>query len=136
MIAGLGTTGTATGIARALKPRRSGFQVFGVEPTTAAMLSKGEWTSHKLPGTSPGFVPELYDPSLIDEILLVDPEAEAYPTCRRLAREEGLLAGVSSGATAAAAIRVGSRSENTGKLIVAIFADSGQRYLSVGGLFV
>jgi cysteine synthase A len=136
VIAALGTTGTATGIARALKPRRPDLQVFGVEPRTAPMLSKGEWEPHKLPGTSPGFIPELYDSSLIDEILLVDPEGEAYPACRRLAREEGLLVGVSSGATAAAAVRVGSRPENAGKLIVAIFADSGQRYLSVDGLFV
>jgi cysteine synthase A len=135
VVAGLGTTGTATGIAKALKPRRPGLQVIGVEPAGAAMLSEGTWEQHALPGTSPGFVPELYDPSLVDEIVLVDPEDEAYSTCRRLAREEGLLVGVSSGATAAAAIRIGSRPENVGKLIVAIFADSGQRYLSVDGLF-
>jgi len=135
VVAGLGTTGTATGIARALKPRRPGLRVVGIEPAGAPMLSRGEWSAHKLPGTSPGFVPELYDSECIDEILLVDPEEEAYPMCRRLAREEGLLVGVSSGATVAAALRVGARPENEGSTIVAILADSGQRYLSVDGLF-
>ena len=135
VIAALGTTGTAGGIARALKPRRPQLQVIGVEPSTAPMLSQKSWRPHKLPGTSPGFVPELYDPALLDEILTIDPEEEAYSTCRRLAREEGLLVGVSSGATAAAALRVGSRPENKAKLVVVIFADSGQRYLTVEGLF-
>ncbi len=136
VIAALGTTGTASGISRALKPRRPQLQVIGVEPSTAPMLSQGDWLPHKLPGTSPGFVPELYDPSLLDEIVPIDPEEEAYPACRRLAREEGQLVGISSGATAAAALHVGNRPENRGKLIVAIFADSGQRYLTVEGLFV
>jgi len=136
VIAALGTTGTAGGISQALKPRRPGLQVIGVEPSSAPMLSAGTWQPHKLPGTSPGFVPDLYNSSLIDEIVRVNAEAEAYPMCRRLAREEGLLVGVSSGATATAALRVGRRPENAGKLIVAIFADSGQRYLTVEGLFV
>jgi len=135
VIVGLGTTGTAGGIARALKPRKPSLRVVGVEPSTAPMLAEGQWRPHKLPGTSPGFVPELYQPDLIDEIVQVDPEEEAYPVCRRLAREEGLLVGISSGATAAAALRVGARPETSGNLIVAIFADSGQRYLSVPGLF-
>jgi len=135
VIAALGTTGTAGGIARALKPRKPELRIIGVEPSTAPMLSVGTWAPHKLPGTSPGFVPELHDPSLLDEIVTIDPEAEAYPMCRRLAREEGLLVGVSSGATAATALRVGNRPENAGKLVVAMLADSGQRYLSVEGLF-
>ena len=135
VVAGLGTTGTATGIAMALKPRKPDVQVVGVEPTTAPMLSEGRWRPHRLPGTSPGFVPDLYDPDLLGEILQVDPEEEAYPMCRRLAREEGLLVGISSGATAAAALDIGGRPGNDGKLIVAIFADSGERYLSVPGLF-
>lgn len=135
VIAALGTTGTAGGIARALKPRRPQLQLIGVEPSTAPMLSQKSWRAHRLPGTSPGFVPEIYDPALLDEILTIDPEEEAYPTCRRLARQEGLLVGVSSGATAAAALHVGSRPDNKAKLIVAIFADSGQRYLTVEGLF-
>ena len=132
----LGTTGTAMGIAGALKPLKPELQVIGVEPGSAPLLARGEWRPHHLPGTSPGFVPELYDPSLLDEILLIDPVNEAYATCRRLAREDGLLVGISSGAAAAAAaLHVGHRPENGGKLIVAVFANSGQRYLSVDGLF-
>ena len=135
VIAALGTTGTACGIAHALKPRKPALRVIGVEPSTAPMLSSGSWQPHKLPGTSPGFVPELYDPERIDEIVTIDPETQAYPMCRRLAREEGLLVGISSGAVAAAALLIGERPENEGKRIVAIFADSGERYLTVDGLF-
>lgn len=135
VVAALGTTGTAMGIAQALKPRKPSLQMVGVEPSGAPMLSEGEWARHKIPGTSPGFVPQLYDQQLLDEVLLVDAEKEAYPMCRRLVTEEGLLVGVSSGATAAAALRLGKRPEQEGKLIVAIFADTGQRYLSVEGVF-
>jgi cysteine synthase A len=135
VIAGLGTTGTVTGIARALKPRKPELRIVGVEPATAPMLSEGVWRPHKLPGTSPGFVPDLYEPDVVDEIVRIDPEGEAHRVCRRLAREEGLLVGISSGATAAAALRIGARPESEGKMIVAIFADSGQHYLSVEGLF-
>jgi cysteine synthase A len=136
VVAALGTTGTAMGIAETLKLLKRTVRVIGVEPSTAPMLANGQWRQHRLPGTSPGFVPELYDPSLLDEIVLIDPEREAYEACRRLARTEGLLVGVSSGATAAVAVRLAQRRENEGKLIVAIFADSGQRYLSVDGLFI
>lgn len=135
VVAALGTTGTACGIARALRSRKRALQVIGVEPSTAPMLSAGSWQPHKLPGTSPGFVPDLYEPGQIDEIVTVDPETEAFPMCRRLAREEGLLVGISSGAVAAAALRLGEKPENEGKRIVAIFADSGERYLTVDGLF-
>jgi len=135
VIAALGTTGTAMGIAKALKPRKPDLKVVGVEPANAPMLSQGRWSPHKMPGTSPGFIPGIFDRDLLDEIMLIDPEKEAYPMCRRLAREEGILVGVTSGATAAAAVKLGTRLENRGKLIVAIFADSGERYLSVDGLF-
>ncbi|MBD3159194.1 MAG: cysteine synthase A [Candidatus Lokiarchaeota archaeon] len=135
IVAALGTTGTAMGVAEALKPRKPSLEVIGVEPKAAPMISEGSWEKHKLPGTSPGFVPDLYEEGLLDEIITIDAEGEAYGFCRRLAAEEGILAGISSGATAAAAVRIGKRSENEGKLIVAIFADSGQRYLSVKGLF-
>lgn len=134
-VAGLGTTGSACGVATALKSRKSKLQVVGVEPRAAPMLSRGKWAVHKMPGTSPGFVPGLYDEKLLDEIILIDVEKEAYPMCRRLAKEEGMLVGVTSGATAAAALKLGKRLENKGKLIVALFADSGQRYLSIEGLF-
>jgi cysteine synthase A len=134
-IAGMGTTGTACGVAKALKPRKSSLQVIGVEPKAAPMLAQGKWGAHKMPGTSPGFVPGLYDQKLVDEIILIDAKKEAYPMCRQLAKEEGLLVGVTSGATAVAALKLGKRPENKGKLIVALFADSGQRYLSIDGLF-
>lgn len=135
VVTALGTAGTAMGIAKALKPRKPLLQVVGIEPKAAPMLSQGRWAEHKLPGTSPGFVPELYDADLLDEVVLVDPESEAYPMCRRLVREEGLLVGISSGATAVAALKLAKKPEHGGKLIVAIFADTGQRYLSVEGLF-
>jgi cysteine synthase A len=134
-VAALGTTGTAVGVAKALKPRKPTLKVVGVEPKAAPMLSKGKWCVHKMPGTSPGFVPDLYDERMLDEIILIDAEKEAYPMCRRLAREEGMLVGVTSGATATAALKLGKRPENKGKLIISLFADSGQRYLSVRGLF-
>jgi len=135
VVAALGTTGTALGIAKTLKSRKTTVQVVGVEPLAAPMISKGKWASHKLPGTSPGFVPDLYQKGVLDEIVLIDPEREAYPMCRRLIRQEGMLVGVTSGATAAAAVKLGQRPENRNKLIVAMFADSGQRYLSIEGLF-
>jgi cysteine synthase A len=85
-------------------------------------------------GTAPGFVPETLDRELIDEICLVS-EADAFATCRRIAREEGLLVGISSGAAAHAALELAARAENAGKVVVCVFADTGQRYLSVEGLF-
>lgn len=135
VVVALGTAGTATGIAEALKARKPSVQVVGVEPSSAAKISRGEWRPHSMPGTSPGSVPDLYDENLVDEIVLVDAQAEAFPMCRRLVREERLLVGISSGATATAALDLGNRPENAGKLIVAVFADTGQRYLSVPGLF-
>ena len=135
IVVALGTTGTAVGIAQALKPRKSSLQIVGVEPKAAPMLSEGKWTPHKLPGTSPGFVPALFESNLLDEILTVNAEAEAYPMCRRLAKEEGILVGVSSGATAVAALKLGKQIEHKGKFILSIFADTGQRYLSTEGLF-
>lgn len=134
-VAALGTSGTAMGIAKALKPLKPTLKVVGVEPNAAPMLSKGKWCVHKMPGTSPGFVPDLYDEKMLDEIILIDVEKEAYSMCRRLAREEGMLVGVTSGATATAALKLGKRPENKGKLIIALFADSGERYLSVKELF-
>ena len=134
-VSALGTTGTACGVARALKPRKYTLKVVGIEPKAAPMLAQKRWSPHKMPGTSPGFVPDLYDENMVDEIMLIDAEAEAYPMCRRLVMEEGMLVGVTSGATAAAALKLGQRPENKGKLIIALFADSGQRYLSIEGLF-
>lgn len=135
VVCALGTTGTAIGIAQTLKQKNPAIQVIGVEPSTAPMLSEGRWAPHKMPGTSPGFVPDLYRDDVLDDIMLIEPETEAYAMCRRVAREEGLLLGVSSGGTIAAALEIAGRPENEGKLITAICADSGQRYLSVEGLF-
>jgi len=135
IVVALGTSGTAMGIASALKPRKPTLKIVGVEPKEAPMLSEGKWSPHKLPGTSPGFVPSLFESNLLDEIQTVDAEKEAYPMCRRLAKEEGILVGVSSGATAVAALKLGNQPEHKGKFILSVFADTGQRYLSTEGLF-
>jgi cysteine synthase A len=134
LVAGLGTTGTATGIAKIIKTRKPDFKVVGIEPENAPFLSKGIFNPHRMMGTAPGWVPDLYDETVVDEILLVS-EEDAFSTCRRLAREEGILTGITSGATAHAALELASREVMRGKLLVCIFADSGERYLSVEGLY-
>lgn len=133
-VAGLGTGGTICGTSRALKKHNPAIHVAGVEPEEAPVLSKGEFKPHKIMGLAPGFVPAVYDPALVDEILTASQD-QAFAMCRALAAEEGLLAGISSGAVAAAAGELAAKTENDGKLIVCIFADSGERYLSVTGLF-
>jgi len=133
-VAGLGTTGTLMGVAEALKPLKPTFQVVGVEPESAAMISRGEFQPHRQAGVSPGFVPRLLDRSKLDEIITVT-EEDSFSVCRELARTEGILAGITSGMTAWAARELARRPENKGKLIVPLFADTGQRYLSVEGLY-
>ena len=130
----LGTTGTAMGIAMALKGRKPSLQVIGVEPEIAPMISKGEFKPHRQAGTSPGFIPKLLDRANIDEISTVNEEI-SFETCRELARKEGILAGITSGMTAHVARKLAEKKENRGKLIVPMFADTGQRYLSVKGLY-
>jgi cysteine synthase A len=134
LVAGLGTTGTAMGTAKVIKPRKPSFKIVGVEPEQAPMLSKGIFKPHRMMGTSPGWVPDIYDGSLVDEILPVS-EEDAFKACRRLASEEGVLVGITSGATAHASLELASRKEFEDKLIVCIFADTGERYLSVEGLY-
>jgi len=112
----------------------SRIQIVAVEPEEAPYISRGVFRPHRLMGTAPGFVPETLDREVIDEIFLVS-EAQAFEMCRRIARQEGLLVGISSGAAAHAALEIAKRPENAGKVIVCIFADTGQRYLSVEGLF-
>jgi cysteine synthase A len=134
LVAGLGTTGTLMGSAQAIKPRKPEFRTVGVEPEVAPMISKGIFKPHRQAGTSPGFVPKLLNRELLDDIITVS-EQDAFDTCRALARTEGILTGITSGMTAFAAKQLAAKPENKDKLIVAVFADSGERYLSVEGLY-
>ena len=129
LVAGVGTGGTITGCSEVLKQRKPSFQAFAVEPTGSPVLSGGTPGPHRIQGIGAGFVPENYQPSLVDEVLQVD-DAEAMAIGRRLARVEGLLCGVSSGAAMAAALKLGQRPEMEGKLIVVVLASFGERYLS------
>ena len=129
LIAGVGTGGTITGIAEVIKQRKPSFQVIAVEPSNSPILSGGKAGSHKIQGIGAGFIPDVLRQDLIDEIIQVE-DAAAMDYGRRLAREEGLLSGISSGAALAAAIEVGKRPENAGKLIVMIQPSFGERYLS------
>ncbi|WP_193195367.1 cysteine synthase A [Nostoc sp. MG11] len=129
VIAGVGTGGTITGIAEILKGRKQSFQAIAVEPSNSPVLSGGEAGPHKIQGIGAGFVPDVLRLELVDEVIRVsDEQAIAYG--RRLAKEEGLLSGISSGAALCAAIQVGKRPENAGHLIVLIQPSFGERYLS------
>jgi cysteine synthase A len=131
VVAGVGTGGTITGIAEALKSRKPGFRAVAVEPAASPVLSGGNPGPHKIQGIGVGFVPDVMRLELVDEVIRVE-NADAASTARRLAKEEGLLAGISSGAAAFAALRVAARPENSGRLIVVILPDTGERYLSTG----
>jgi cysteine synthase A len=133
-IHGLGSCGTMSGVARALKARKPSLQCIGFEPEGAALMSRGEFEAHRLLGIGPGFVPALFDRTLMDDIVTV-PVEEAFATCRQIAAGEGLLVGITSGASAYVAMEFARRPEHAGKTIVIIFADAGQGYMSVGGLF-
>ena len=129
VVAGVGTGGTITGIASALKPRKSSFLAIAVEPEASPVLSGGQPGPHKIQGIGAGFVPAVYDPSLIDEIIRVNHD-DAGTTARELAKKEGILVGISSGAALWAARLVASRPSSAGKTIVVILPDTGERYLS------
>jgi len=134
LVAALGTGGTICGAGRYLKQQNPGVQLVAVEPAESPFISQGIFRPHRLMGTAPGFVPETLQRELIDEICLVS-EAQAFEMCRRIARQEGVLVGISSGATAHTALEVANRPGMGDTLVVCVFADSGQRYLSVEGLF-
>jgi cysteine synthase A len=134
-IAALGTGGTICGAGKYLKEQNPNIRLIAVEPKESPFISQGIFTPHRMMGTAPGFIPETLDREIIDEIFLVS-EEQAFNCCRKLARTEGILVGISSGAVTQAALAVANRPQNTGKLIVGIFADTGQRYLSVEGLFL
>jgi len=129
LVSGVGTGGTITGIAEVLKARKPAFQAIAVEPAGSPVLSGGKPGAHRIQGIGAGFVPDILRKDLIDEIITVSNE-DAGNTARRLAKEEGILAGISSGAAAWAALQVAGRPENTGKLIVVVLPDTGERYLS------
>ncbi len=134
LVAGLGTGGTLTGAGKYLKERNPNVRIIAIEPEESPYISKGIFKPHRMMGTAPGFVPETLDREILDEITLVS-EAEAFDMCRRIAKREGFLVGISSGAVFTAIERLTGKSENADKVIVGILADTGQRYLSVEGLF-
>jgi cysteine synthase A len=128
LVAGVGTGGTLTGVARWIKPLKDGFEAVAVEPATSPVLSGGSPGPTRIQGIGAGFVPEVLDPALLDEVLTVTDD-EALAMARRLAREEGILCGISAGANVAAALAYARRERNAGKLVVTIVPDSGERYL-------
>lgn len=134
LVAGVGTGGTITGIADVIKKRKPSFRAIAVEPDASPVLSGGSPGAHRIQGIGAGFIPTVLRRDLVDEIIRVRNE-DAFETARRLAREEGILAGISSGAALYAALAVAKRPESKGKIIVVILPDTGERYLSIPDLF-
>jgi cysteine synthase A len=128
-VCAIGTGGTITGVGEVLKKRKSSVRIVAVEPAGAAVLSGGPAGNHRIPGIGVGFIPEVLNRAILDEVIAVTDE-EAFSCARRLAREEGILAGVSSGAALQAALAVASRKDAQGKMIVVLLADTGERYVT------
>lgn len=131
LVSGVGTGGTITGIAQVIKARKPEFKAVAVEPARSPILSGGEKGPHKIQGIGAGFVPDILDRSVIDEVIRVDDD-DAAETARRLAKEEGIFVGISSGAATFAALEIAARPESSGKLIVVVLPSTGERYLSTG----
>jgi cysteine synthase A len=129
LVAGVGTGGTITGIAQVIKPRKPSFQAIAVEPADSPVLSGGKRGRHKIQGIGAGFVPDVLDQSLLDEVVTVSND-DAIETARELAKMEGLLCGISSGAAVWAALEVARRSDSSGKTIVVVIPSTGERYIS------
>jgi cysteine synthase A len=129
IVAGVGTGGTVTGAGEEIKKRKPSVMVIAVEPADSPVLSGGDPGPHKIQGIGAGFIPEIYNSKVVDEIITVA-HVDAGDTSRRLAREEGILAGISGGAALYAALRVAERAESAGKTIVVVLPDTGERYLS------
>ncbi|MFH0777144.1 MAG: cysteine synthase A [Candidatus Eisenbacteria bacterium] len=131
LVSGVGTGGTITGVGEVIKARKPGFRTVAVEPASSPVLSGGRPGRHAIQGIGAGFVPQVLNRGIIDEIIQVSDE-EATAAARRLAGEEGIFAGISSGAALHAALKVGAREESRGRLVVVILPDTGERYLSTG----
>ena len=129
LVAGVGTGGTITGVAQVIKPRKPAFKAIAVEPTGSPVLSGGQKGPHKIQGIGAGFIPEVLDQSLLDDVVTVSND-DAFEMARRLAKLEGILCGISSGAAVWAAIEVAKRSESAAKTIVVIIPSTGERYIS------
>ena len=129
LVAGVGTGGTITGIAQVIKSRRPSFRAIAVEPADSPVLSGGKPGPHKLQGIGAGFIPQVLDQSILDEVVTVTSE-QAFDTARKLASQEGILCGISSGAAVWAAMEIGKRSDSEGKQIVVILPSTGERYIS------